>query len=242
MLPDYGFLDWVYVKSKGSGEDPNINFDEWNITPFEPMRRGTDSYWFCFLPSIVAHREDILPESGTIYRYILPSRAISAERGKTVLLLERMVDSVYVDIDFLGLSQAQINFLGISLGNCPAYYLAGNGIDAARIISVVPGANLPWCVHNGLATRRVGENARGNGYNHEDLEGFSPISHIGKIASDTEMELWLGGRDLIVPSESGEELERGLTRERANLDVKKDSGSGHVQSIGRFVRDWQRKP
>lgn len=236
-VPDFGLLDEWFLLRRGTGEGSNADFDRWEIAPREPIRRKSDDFWFCFLPSLAAVNPDTLPREGNVYCYSPPPKAGSAVRGRTLSVLRKMVDKAYEDIQRLDLETEQINFLGISIGNAPPYYLASQVFNVRRIVSVVPGHDLQWCIKNSTSTRNVATEAREREYGFDDLDVFSPMNCVDGIDPSTEIEFFLGGRDRIVPYESQRKLADKVSDTIRDVKVRTYKNSGHIQTIMRFSRN-----
>ena len=239
-IPDWGLLDRIYLLRKGRDENHEADFTSLDISPIDPVFRHSDVFWFCFLPALVSYNLDSLPQEGNVYTYFQPPKVGSAEVGKTRLVQEKISGKALSDIQGLNLSREQINFLSLSMGNAPAFYLAGNGLDVNKIVSVVPGDDLPWCIQNSIGTGVIAKNARTNGYYHEDLDKFSPGRNIGEIHPETQIDLGLGGKDKIVPYESQRKLAIKAER-RENTRIRTYKHSGHIQTIRWFSNDWQKR-
>jgi len=254
-IPDFGGIDTFYLRrrdllnllTRDRVDDSDTDF-EWDITPIKPIiKERSNDYWFCFLPSFVAIDLESLPREGNVYCYAQPRDAGSAKKGKTRRAEERISEVAINQINDLNLRHEQIiNFMAISLGNAPAYYVAAHiarlGFNINRFVSVLPGMDLAWCILNSTITRKVARSARREGYDYGDLADLSPGKNIeGMSSSVTSMEFFLGERDRAVPYKSQRDLADKAVEimGEEKVKVRTYKRSGHIQTVRRFTQDWQ---
>jgi hypothetical protein len=244
----FGLSDYLYVMKSIIGPR-EVPLKDWDTEP-KSCPRESDTSWLCFYSKKVDTKlPHITPRTGNVYKFYIPQKAISPNPTETSSLLERIAESAHRTIETNGIKDKNLNLLGVSLGNAIPYYLAYNGYLPSRIVSVVPGSNLPLSIMKSIATLKVqkainlaashDENAFSSYY--ATLSRFSPANLIGKITDQTKIDVHLGTHDLMIPSEEGEKFVQALKIQGINPKIKRYWPFGHIQTIKKFARTWQEK-
>ena len=224
-------LDYLYVSFENrTGEIPkeiqHIKIDDGN---FEK--------WICFLPEFALRfgyiRNKILSKRNCDV-YVIPKTAIQPNPESTKELLEKITENA---INNYSEKRGEINVLGVSLGNAPAYKFA-NTFPVNRFVSVAPGSFLPECVWESIATRRIAENSgRSLDDYREALDIFSPVRNLDNLKVNS-LEVYLGKSDKMIPYSRGKELVDKMEETGLSPRTTIFSSSGHCETILRFATDF----
>lgn len=228
-------LDYLYVSSQNVVGDIPKKLERISI-----KEKDTDDYWICFLPESILRLEFIkrkIISSRDTEVYVIPKTIVQPNPRLTREFLERITEEAINQN--LG-REREINLLGISLGNAPAYKFA-NVFSVDRFVSVVPGSFLPECIWESIATRRMAENS---GYSLNDykeaLDDFSPIRNLDSLSANS-LEVYLGRFDRMIPYSRGKELIEGMRKIGLNPKTQTYPLSGHCEAIFHFARSFQQK-
>lgn len=218
--------DYLYVLfQNGTGDIPK------GAGRISIINNNSNNHWICFLPESILSFKFIkrkIISSRDTEVYVIPKTSIQPNPNLTRGVLERITEEA-ID-DYSKRQNENINVLGISLGNAPAYKFANN-FPANRFVSVVPGSFLPECIFESIATKRIAENS---GYNSEDyreaLDDFSPIRNLNGLRARS-LEVYLGRFDRMVPYPRGNELVEGMRKRGLNPKLTIFPFSGHCEAI-----------
>jgi len=223
-------LDYLYVAFENrDGEIPK------NIQHIKTNGGNTEK-WICFLPEGVLKfpytKRGILSGRNCDI-YAIPRTAIQPNPKSTRELLEKIMRTAISDYSFM--QEKNVNVLGISLGNAPAYLFA-NFFQVNRFISAVPGSLLPECIWESIATRRIAESSGRTLENYrEALDDFSPARNLDNLKVNS-LEIYLGKSDKMIPYERGKELVDEMEKKGLNLKTTIFPASGHCETILYFAR------
>tara|TARA_Y100000034_G_scaffold98457_1_gene120623 strand:- start:2427 stop:3143 length:717 start_codon:yes stop_codon:yes gene_type:complete len=172
---------------------------------------GDGHTWFCFLPARVYNkrllRHGVLPrenKSQIIYRLPFPSVVTNPSEIRGYL------DEIYLDALSIYVDRFHegVSVLGVSLGNALAFRFA-NTVECDRLVSIVPGADVPYGISIGSATKHIYKEALDRGEYDMDafrdaLDIYSPEQNINNLPED--IEIHGGSMDRVVPYEQCERL------------------------------------
>ena len=224
-------LDYLYVAFENrNGEIPK---EIWHIKTND----GDSEDWICFLPEGILKfpyaRNRILSARNSDV-YVIPKNAIQPDPKTTRKLLEEITKRASDDYYK---KRGDINVLGVSLGNAPAYKFA-NYFPVKRFVSVVPGSLLPECIWESIATRKIAEKSGRTLENYrEALNNFSPARNLDNLKVNS-LEIYLGKSDKMIPYERGKELVDEMEKKGLNPKTTIFSMSGHCETILRFAWDF----
>lgn len=223
----YALLLSKYKELEDSNQDIN----------WTPQHRTHEGLWLCFLPSFAYNsrklRKRILPQEGNLWVCEVPQFAIQTNPSITREILERVSEA---GLEIINASDvANPSFLGVSLGNAPAFYLANQTGSTGRLVSIAPGSYLPECIRESVATAHIIKKGLKRGYLFEDyiyhLSQFSPSNNLYNLQTQTEVHL--GRYDLMIPYKRGKELTDQLQK-RNNTRVTINAYQDHVSLIRSF--------
>jgi|SRR3989344_5314480 len=222
-------LDYLYVAFENrNGEIPEeIQHTKTND--------GDSENWICFLPEGVlkfSYARNRILSARNSNVYVIPKNAIQPDPKTTRKLLEEITKRASDDYYK---KQGDINVLGVSLGNAPAYKFA-NYFPVKRFVSVVPGSLLPECIWESIATRKIAEKSGRTLENYrEALNNFSPARNLDNLKVNS-LEIYLGKSDKMIPYERGKELVDEMEKKGLNLKTTIFPASGHCETILYFAR------
>ena len=224
-------LDYLYVISENrSGEIPK------EIQHIQTSGEDAEN-WICFLPEGVlkfSHTRKRILSMRNCDVYVLPKTTIQPNPESTGELLEKITENA---INNYSKKREEINILGVSLGNAPAYKFA-NAFPINQFVSVAPGSLLPECIWESIATRRIAENSgRILDDYQKALDEFSPIRNLDNLKANS-LEIYLGQYDKMIPYKRGKELVNEMKKRELNPKTVIFSMSGHCETIFHFARDF----
>jgi len=236
----FGLIDYAYWFFKSRKKDFMIGDEK--VARSVTNQEG-DETWVCFLPwrntFDESRKHHLLPTTGLVVAYEGPVSLVGTDALETKKSLVNLVDNFDKFFNENGTLRDNMNVLGISVGNLPAFYIA-NRFNARRLVSICPGARLGENIYRGIATQEVRKRAEERYPSHEDydeiLEGMNPIDNISNLPKG-EIYVELGGYDKYIPTSSGEELIKAMVEAGKNPKVKRNRFSGHVSTI----RDWGKR-
>ena len=200
----FGLLDRFYALTLSGYKELENSKQDIHWTPY--YNESTD-LWLCFLPSFAYRsrriRERILPKTGSLWVCEIPKFTIQPNPSITREILEKVSEKGNQLIEQSHIKNP--SFLGVSLGNAPAFYLANLTGSTGRLVSVAPGSYLPECIRESVATSHIVKKGLRRGYSFEDyvahLSQFSPINNLDNLQTQTEVHL--GRYDLMIPYKRG---------------------------------------
>jgi hypothetical protein len=229
----FGLEDLFFVLKNGYG-DPD-RYDKSKIIKETSISR--EKPVIGFLPSFVfddgSLRFRFIPKesSGVIYR--IPKDTICPNPYE----IRKTLDMIYQDAtnNARDIASDNLGVVGVSLGCTLATRLA-NSIPSTSLRLVVPGASLPYCIKTGLATKPIFAKAEINGFTFEgfekELSVFSPENNIDHLPEN--IEITLGGWDVMIPFRNGLDLVNSLKKKCKNPNVKVRTQYGHGFTIKRY--------
>lgn len=235
----FGLEDKLFVRSIRYGK-AETNFDRNSVIK---VRNGAQSnqLWIGIFPSLVYDRERLrkgaFPDGVETISYRLPKDTITPNPIEIKQVLENFYKDAQEAIEFSNRFPTDISLLGISLGGTIAFKLA-NHFQIGQLLCVAPGANLPECIRDGIATKSLFERSRELGYSLSDfrdqLDEYSPINNLDNLSEVGRILLYLGFWDQMIPYQDGARLVRSMRDLGLTPQITKRYFYGHGLTITRF--------
>lgn len=199
------------------------------------------SNWVCFIPEfcyrIPSIRKRIIPEGINLDVYVLPKTIIQPNPELTRVFLDDVL-RVATQNQTKHYSRKEVNVLGISLGNVLSFRFAEQ-FPVNNLLSVVPGSRLAECIWESIATNPITENSGRSLQDYQkSLANYNPIESVSRI-NPSVSEIYLGGRDLMIPSKRGKELAQAM-QEKVKVNIKYHRFSGHVETVVSFSKKFHK--
>ena len=132
---------------------------------------------------------------------------------------------------------SEFSIVGASLGVTIALK-AANNFPIHKLLCVVPGANLQKCIKEGIVTRPIYEQALSQGYTFSDfsnaLHDFCPINNLDHLSKKTNISMYLGFWDKMIPYKDGMDLVKSMKDRGLNPKIKKRYFFGHGLTVLTF--------
>lgn len=187
----------------------------------------------CFVPTSVLSMDwlsrRLLPSSGTNYVFPVSSQYhMTPDWRKTAGMLKDVCDRAS-QITIEGIRRGEIvNMLGISLGTSLVSRLAGE-FPCKDLTLVVPGDRLGECAAESSLTGPIVARTKSVDDYCETLREFDPIDHEIRTRN---VEVYIGGRDLLIPAVRGRTLAEKLRERNPETRVTSWQWADHFTTIG----------
>ncbi len=230
----FWLLDYLFLRNYGQ-EEKGIN--KYNLIK-KVSKKKTEELWIQFSPCSVydskfLNRRYLQKEVSSI-EYRIPRAVISFNPKNTKRILKNMFNDSLKEARKAIKKNIKINILGISLGVTLAVKLA-NKVRTSKLKLIVGGSNLPKCIEEGIATRKIFLEGTKKGYIRKDferhLDEFSPIKNMDNLNKKMETLVVLSKHDKVIPYRHGEKLAEELSKRTSNLKIIRSNLFGHGLSV-----------